>query len=81
MAPEKWWLEDDPFLLGFGNFSGAMLNFGRVLAGTFSEGSEGTTERTEVSIKSNPFTIIGASDERSYSQGFERSAHLRFQQV
>ena len=21
--PEKWWLEDDPFLLGFGNFSGA----------------------------------------------------------
>ena len=30
-TPEKWWLEDDPpFLLGFGNFSGAMLNFGRV---------------------------------------------------
>ena len=28
--PEKWWLQDDPFLLGFGNFSGAMLNFGRV---------------------------------------------------
>ena len=24
IAPEKWWLEDDPFLLGFGNFSGAM---------------------------------------------------------
>ncbi len=23
IAPEKWWLEDDPFLLGFGNFSGA----------------------------------------------------------
>ena len=22
-APEKWCLEDDPFLLGFGNFSGA----------------------------------------------------------
>ena len=22
-APEKWWLEDDPFLLGPGNFSGA----------------------------------------------------------
>ena len=22
-APEKWWLEDDPFLLGFGNFWGA----------------------------------------------------------
>ena len=22
-ALEKWWLEDDPFLLGFGNFSGA----------------------------------------------------------
>ena len=21
--PEKWWLEDEPFLLGFGNFSGA----------------------------------------------------------
>ena len=20
---QKWWLEDDPFLLGFGNFSGA----------------------------------------------------------
>ena len=29
-TPEKWWLEDDPFLLGFGNFSRAMLNFGRV---------------------------------------------------
>ena len=28
-APEKWWLEDDPFLLE-GNFSGAILNFGRV---------------------------------------------------
>ena len=25
---KKWCLEDDPFLLGFGNFSGAMLNFG-----------------------------------------------------
>ena len=23
IAPEKWWLEDDPFLLGPGNFSGA----------------------------------------------------------
>ncbi len=23
IAPEKWWLEDKPFLLGFGNFSGA----------------------------------------------------------
>ena len=23
LAPEKRWLEDDPFLLGFGNFSGA----------------------------------------------------------
>ncbi len=22
-TPEKWWLEDDPFLLGLGNFSGA----------------------------------------------------------
>ena len=33
IAPEKWWLEDDPFLLGFGNFSGAnsLLNFGRVI--------------------------------------------------
>ena len=30
IGPEKWWLEDDPFLLGPGNFSGAMLNFGRV---------------------------------------------------
>ena len=32
IAPEKWWLEDDPFLLGFGNFSGenSLLNFGRV---------------------------------------------------
>ena len=26
-TPQKWWLEDDPFLLGFGNFSGDMLNF------------------------------------------------------
>ena len=25
LAPEKRWLEDDPFLLGFGNFSGAIL--------------------------------------------------------
>ena len=24
IAPEKWWLEDDPFLLGPGNFSGAV---------------------------------------------------------
>ena len=32
IAPEKWWLEGDPFLLGPGNFSGAkMLNFGRVI--------------------------------------------------
>ena len=23
IASEKWWLEDDPFLLGFGSFSGA----------------------------------------------------------
>ena len=30
IAPEKWWLEDDPFPLGPGNFSGAMLHFGRV---------------------------------------------------
>ena len=32
IAPEKWWLEDDPFLLGPGNFSGenSLLNFGRV---------------------------------------------------
>jgi len=22
-TPEKWWLEDHPFLLGFDNFSGA----------------------------------------------------------
>ena len=30
-APEKWWLEDKPFLLGFGNFLGAnsLLNSGR----------------------------------------------------
>ena len=24
IAPEKWWLEDNPSLLGFGNFSGAV---------------------------------------------------------
>ena len=24
IAPEIWWLEDDPFLLGFGNFSEAI---------------------------------------------------------
>ena len=31
-TPEKWWLEDDPFLLGEGNFSGGeLLNFGRVV--------------------------------------------------
>ena len=31
IAPEKWWLEDDPFLLGFGISSGvnSLLNFGR----------------------------------------------------
>ena len=35
IGPEKWWLEDDPFLLGFGNFSGenSLLNFGRVKVG------------------------------------------------
>ena len=29
-ASEKWCLEDDPYLLGFGNFSGvnSLLNFG-----------------------------------------------------
>jgi len=31
IAPEKWWLEDDPFLLGHGNFSRAMLNFRGVM--------------------------------------------------
>ena len=31
IAPEKWWLEDDPFLWGPGTFSGetSLLNFGR----------------------------------------------------
>ncbi len=29
IAPEKWWLEDY-FPIGKVNFSGAMLNFGRV---------------------------------------------------
>ena len=31
-TPEKWWLEDDAFLLGFDNFSGenSLLNFGRL---------------------------------------------------
>ena len=29
--PEKWWLEDNPFLVGVGNFSGGeVLKFGRV---------------------------------------------------
>ena len=28
LVSENGWLEDDPFLLGFGNFSGAMWNFG-----------------------------------------------------
>ena len=31
-TPEKWWLKDDPFLLGPGNFSGAIslkLRWGR----------------------------------------------------
>ena len=33
IAPEKWCLEDKPFLLGPGNFSGSMSmwNFGRVV--------------------------------------------------
>ena len=36
LAPEKWWLEDDPFLLGFGNFSGANCEtLGGVFAGPF----------------------------------------------
>ena len=31
IPPEKWWLEDDPFLLGPGHFfRGELLNFGRV---------------------------------------------------
>ena len=29
---KPWWLEDDPFLLGFGNFSAAMLHFGVVVS-------------------------------------------------
>ena len=34
-APENGWLEDDPFLLGLGLFSGAkMLASGRVMIGT-----------------------------------------------
>ena len=28
IAPEKWWLEDDPFLLGRELFRGELLNFG-----------------------------------------------------
>ena len=32
IAPENWWLEGDPFLLGFGPFSGSMLNFAGVSA-------------------------------------------------
>ena len=30
-APAKWWLEDDPFLLGREPFRGELLNFGGVL--------------------------------------------------
>ena len=30
IAPEKVWLEDDPFLLGWYIFRGELLNFGRV---------------------------------------------------
>ena len=32
MENETWWLEDKPFLLGFGNSSGvnSLINFGRV---------------------------------------------------
>ena len=40
LAPEKWWLEDDPFLLGFGNFSGANCEtLGGVFVGPFCGGS------------------------------------------
>ena len=32
IAPENWWLEDDPFLLGLPIFRGKMLNFRRVVS-------------------------------------------------
>ena len=45
--------EDDPFLLGFGNFSGAMsLNFGRVVLKTHSVFSCHTLPK---GLKDSPF--------------------------
>ena len=40
-APEKWWLGDDPFLLGLCQFSGAIRNFGEgtVIHNLFIEGN------------------------------------------
>ena len=49
-----WWLEDDPFLLGFGKFSGAnSLNFGRIRKMTINcvfsdEGSTGSANSSKI---------------------------------
>ena len=36
MAPEKWWLEDDPFLLGRYIFRGELLNFQGIILYTYT---------------------------------------------
>ncbi len=67
IAPEKWWLEDDPFLLGFGLFSGAMLNFGRVSCLVANQPSPGEGEISErlMSIKSCEFFVLRGIGGRS----------------
>ena len=42
ITPEKWWLQDDPFLFGPGNFLRAMLNFG-VISSMFGLGLVSST--------------------------------------
>ena len=37
LRPQKWWVGTDPFQLGPGNFSGVMLNLGRVLIIPFQQ--------------------------------------------
>ena len=44
-TPEKWWLKDDPFLLGFGNSSGAIFV---KLRGHIITNSQPTKSRTQL---------------------------------
>ena len=57
LAPENGWLEDDPFLLGFGPFSGALLVLGRVI----HDGGYFLCFSPKI-IQPNKFTVIKMQD-------------------